>query len=257
MQLTELAEVMATTEDHPRRRSRVLYLTAAPGGLEPAGFADTVGDVVTVLDRLDTEGADGLAVQTRVGAHDEPEDRPAAVVASRSGGFALAVAPGHGRPAASLDRSPRPDDPPALQLCWRVVVHALAALDATDEIPQPPDDPHPAAYLMAAWLGTLLEAAKVDAGVLDRVRALPDEAGLVQALDLPADVRGWDAVHAAAGVRAPELADRLGRNGVAWEAHVLLGDPARHLAAIAESGRVELADALFGDLTERGWARAV
>lgn len=256
MHLLDLAHVLATTPDHPQQRSRVLYLTDTADGLEPAGFADAVGDVVTVLDRLDTEGADGLAVQTRVGVHDEPDDRPAAVVASRAGRFAMAVAEEDGRPAA-LDRAPRPDDPPALQLCWRVVVHALAALERRDAIPEPPDDPHPAAYLVAAWLGTLLQAAKVDASVLDRVQALPSEAGLVEALDLPVELAGWDAVREAAAVRAPGAADRLGRNGVAWEAHVLLGDPGAHLAAVAESGRVDLADRLFGDLIERGWARAV
>lgn len=261
MDLRDLAEVMAATEDHPRHRSRVLYLTDVGDGLEPAGFADAVGDVVTVLDRLDTEGADGLAIQTRVGAPDEQgdrvPDRPVAIVVGRGGGFAVAAAEGHGRPAVSLDRAPRPDDPAVLQLCWRFVVHALAALEARDAIPEPPDDPHPGAYLMAAWLGTLLTAAKVDAGVLDRVQALPSEAGLVEALDLSADARGWDAVHEAVAARDPEAAARLGRNGVAWEAHTLLGDPARHLSAVAESGRVELADAMFGDLTQRGWARAV
>ena len=260
MDLLQLAEVMAATDDHPRRGSRVLYLTEEAGDLEPAGFADAVGDVVTVLDRLDTEGADGLAVQTRVGTPDteggEVADRPAAVVVSRDGGVAMAVAEGHGRPAGRLDRAPRPDDPPALQLCWRFVVHALAALDAADAIPEPPDDPHPAAYLMAAWLGTVLQAAKVDAEILDRLHDLPSEAGLVEALGLPSDVRGWDAVHEAARIRDPAMAARLGRNGVAWEAHVLLGDPSRHLAAVAESGRVELADTLFRELTERGWARA-
>jgi hypothetical protein len=260
VQLVDLARVLATTEDHPRHRSRVLYLSDDGGGPEPAGFADAVGDVVTVLDRLDTEGADGLAVQTRVGAPqagaDEPVDRPAAVVALRDGGFAMAVGAGHGRPTVASDHAPRPDDAPALQLCWRFVVHAMAALDAADAIPEPPDDPHPAAYLMAAWLRTVLQAAKVDAEVLDRIRVLPDEAGLVAALGLPVDASGWDAVREAAAVRAPEVAERLGRNGTAWEAHVLLGDPGVHLAAVAESGRVELADRLFADLTERGWARA-
>ena len=102
----------------------------------------------------------------------------------------------------------------------------------------------------------MLEAAKVDASVLDRLGGLPDEAGLVAALDLPADLAGWDAVAEAAAVRAPAATARaLGRNGVAWEAHVLLGDPGAHLAAVAESGRVDLADAMFGELTERGWAR--
>ncbi len=261
MDLRDLAEVMAATEDHPRHRSRVLYLTGVDDGLEPAGFADAVGDVVTVLDRLDTEGADGLAIQTRVGAPEEQDgqvpDRPVAIVASRGGGVAVAAAAWHGRPASSIDRAPRPDDPEVLQLCWRFAVHALAALDASDAIPEPPDDPHPGAYLMAAWLETLLTAAKVDDEVLDRVQALPGEAGLVEALDLSADVRGWDAVHEAVETRHPAAAARLGRNGVAWEAHVLLGDPASYLSAVAESGRIELADALFGELTQRGWARAV
>lgn len=257
----DLAHVLATTEDHPRRRSRVLYLTDTGDGLEPVGFADAVGDVVTVLDRLDTEGADGLAVQTRVGTpdgeHGEAPDRPAAVVATRDGSFASAVAEGHGRPDAATDRAPRPDDLPALQLCWRFVVHALAALERSDAIPPPPDDPHPAAYLTAAWLDTVLHAAKVDDEVLDRIRDLPSEAGLVERLDLPGHLEGWDAVLEAAAVRAPAAAARLGRNGVAWEAHVLLGDPGEMLGAIARSGRVELADRLFGELTGRGWARAV
>lgn len=252
MTLLDLAHVLAST-DHPRRQSRVLYLTETGDGLEPAGFVDAVGDVATVLDRLDTAGADGLAVQTHV---DGPDGHPVAVVATRTGGFAAAVAARHGRPAVGLDRAPRPDDPAALHLCWRFVVHGLAALERADAVPEPPDDPHPAAYLMAAWLEGLQEAARTDPGVLDRIGGLPDEAGLVAALHLPEQLSGWDAVHEAVVARAPAAAARLGRNGVAWEAHVLLGDPGAHLAGVAESGHVELADRLFGDLTERGWARA-
>ena len=258
MDLRELAEVIAATEDHPRTRSRILYLTGTATDLEPSGFADAVGDVTTVLDRLDTEGADGLAVQTRIGAARRAgATAPAAVVVSRDGGFAVAVAEDHGQPAVGLDRAPRPDDPQVLQQCWRVVVHALAAMDAADAIPEPPDDPHPAAYLMAAWLGTILQVAKVDDEVLDRVRDLPSEAELVSDLGLPRDLAGWDAVHAAVALQAPRVAEYLGRNGVAWEAHELLGDPGAHLAAVAEAGRHELADTLFAQLTERGWARPV
>ncbi len=257
MNLLDLAQLLATTEDHPGRRARVLYLTHTDGGLEPAGFADAVGDAATVLDRLDTEGADALAVQTRVGSVDAGTDRAVAVVATRQGDFAIAVTPDGGGDGAATttDRAPRRGDPPATQACWRFVVHALAALDRADAIPEPPDDPHPAAYLMAAWLSTLLAAAKVDPEVLDRAGGLPDEAGLVAALDLPAELSGWDAVHRAVEVSHPTVADRLGRQGVAWEAHELLGDPGAHLAAVAESGRVDLADQLFGELTERGWAR--
>ncbi len=257
MELRELAEVIATTEDHPRTRSRILYLTGTATDLEPSGYADAVGDVTTVLDRLDTEGADGLAVQTRIGAADDPTARPAAVVVSRDGGFAAAVAGDDGSPVDSLDRAPRPDDPPALHVTWRVVVHALAAMGATDAIPEPPDDPHPAAYLMAAWLGTILEVAKVDDEVLDRIHDLPGEAELVSDLGLSRDLAGWDAVYAAVALEHPSVADHLGRNGVAWEAHELLGDPGRYLAAVAEAGRHELADTLFAQLTEKGWARAV
>lgn len=258
MTLIELAQVLASTEDHPRRGSRVLYLLREQGELAPAGFADAVGDVTTVLDRLDTDGADGLAVQTRGVTGDGPdgdtEGRPVAVVATREGGFAMAVG-GPGGDAA--DRAPRADDAPPLQQCWRVVVHALAALDRIDAIPEPPDDPHPAAYLMAAWLGALLEASHDDASTLDRGPELPDEPALVRALGLPVELRGWDAVHEAVATRAPAAAARLGRNGVAWQANLLLGDPGRHLAALAASGRVELADALFAQLTARGWARAI
>lgn len=257
MNLLDLAHLLATTEDHPGRRARVLYLTQTDGGLEPAGFADAVGDAATVLDRLDTEGADALAVQTRVGSADDGTDRAVAVVATRRGDFAIAVTPevdGDGA-ATTTDRAPRRDDPAATQACWRFVVHALAALDRADAIPEPPDDPHPATYLMAAWLSTLLAAAKVDPEVLDRTAGLPDEPGLVAALDLPAELSGWDAVHRAVAVTHPSVADRLGRHGVAWEAHELLGDPGAYLAAVAESGRVDLADQLFGELTDRGWAR--
>lgn len=252
MNLLDLAEVLASTDDHPRRGSRVLYLTPGDGGLEPAGFADTVGDVTTVLDRLDTEGADGLAVQAHVVAGEEPAPHPVAVVADRTGGFAMVVA---GEVGAASDHAPRPDDPAALQQCWRFVVHALAALDRAADIPEPPDDPHPAAYLMAAWLATVVEAAKLDPEVLDQLESLPDEAGLVGALGLPPRLRGWDAVHAAAMARSEQRAHRLGRNGTAWQAHVLLGDPAAMLSAVADAGRVELADALFAQLIERGWAR--
>lgn len=258
MNLPELAHVLATTEDHPGGRARVLYLTDTEDGLELAGFADAVGDVVTVLDRLDTEGADALAVQTRVDPADDARAQLVAVVATRRGEYAVSVAP-HGAGGAdevvTTDRPPRQDDPAAVQACWRLVVHALAALDRRDAIPEPPDDPHPAAYLMAAWLSTILAAAKVEPEVLDRAGGLPDEPGLVAALDLPAELSGWDAVYEAVAVGQPAAADRLGRNGVAWEAHELLGDPGAHLAAVAESGRVDLADQLFDELTDRGWAR--
>lgn len=262
MDLLELAQVLATTEDHPGGRTRVLYLTDTGDGLEPAGFADAVGDVVTVLDRLDTEGADALAVQTRVGSPDDGDARRVAVVATREGTFAVAVAPtgpvdGDGTDAIATDRAPRADDPPALQTCWRLVVHSLAAMERSDAIPEPADDPHPAAYLMAAWLATILAAAKVEPEVLDRAGGLPEEPGLVAALDLPAELSGWDAVYEAVATTQPAVARRLGRNGVAWEAHELLGDPGAHLAAVAESGRAVLADQLFDELTERGWARPV
>lgn len=257
MNLLELAHVLATTEDHPGGRARVLYLTDTGDGLEPVGFADAVGDVVTVLDRLDTEGADALGVQTRVGLVDDGSARRVGVVATREGAFALAVAPsGAGADeATSTDRAPRVGDPPAVQACWRLVVHGLAAMGRHDAIPEPPDDPHPAAYLMAAWLDTVLAAAKVEPEVLDRAGGLPEEPGLVAALDLPAELSGWDAVYEAVATTQPGVADRLGRNGVAWEAHDLLGDPSAYLAAVAESGRVELADQLFEELTARGWAR--
>lgn len=258
MNLLELAQVLATTPDHPPRRSRVLYLVDDGDGPEPAGFADTVGDVTTVLDQLDTEGADGLAVQVRVTVGGEQDDaRPAAVVATRAGGFAASVAESTGGTTESLDRAPRPADSAALQACWRLVVHALAALDRADAIPEPPDDPHPGAYLMAAWLAGVVEEAKVDARAFDRVEGLPTEAALVDALGLPAALHGWDAVHEAATVRAPAAAGRLGRNGVAWEAHTILGDPGRHLGALADAGRVDLADAIFAELTARGWARPI
>lgn len=257
--MLDLAHLLATTEDHPGRRARVLYLTDTDDGLEPAGYADAVGDAATVLDRLDTEGADALGIQTRVGSSEDGSDRAVAVVATRGGHFALAVTPEEGGDGATVtsDRAPLRGDPPATQACWRFVVHALAALDRADAIPEPPDDPHPAAYLMAAWLSTLLTAAKVDPEVLDRTGGLPDEPGLVAALDLPVELSGWDAVHHAVAVGNPTLADRLGRDGVAWEAHELLGDPGAHLAAVAESGRVDLADQLFAELTDRGWARPV
>lgn len=251
--LLDLAHVMATTPDHPRRRTRVLYLTDTGDGLEPVGFADVVGDVTTVLDRLDTEGADGLAVQTRVVGEADGAGRPVAVVASRAGRFATAVADGDG--PTTLDRAPRPGDPQVMQDCWRLVVHALAALERADAIPEPPDDPHPGAYLMAAWLGVVLDAADGDPAALDAIAGLPDEPDLVAALDLPAQLSGWDAVQHAVASRHPAAADRLGRNGIAWEAHALLGDPGAHLTAVAETGRVELADALFEQLTARGWAR--
>lgn len=253
MRPLDLAEVLATT-DHPGTRPRVLYCTETGEGLEPAGYADAVGDVVTVLDRLDTEGADALAIQHAVAVQGEDEPRHAAVVATRTGDHAVVVAGLDGTTATS-DRAPAPDDPPAVQACWRVVVHALAALDRADAIPEPTDDPHPAAYLMAAWLRPLIEAAAVDAEVLDRVTDLPSESGLVGALDLPHDLHGWDAVHAAVAAIHPQTADRLGRNGVAWEAHELLGDPGALLGAIARTGHVDLADHLFAQLTARGWAR--
>lgn len=258
MDLRDLAEVLATTEDHPRARSRVLYLVAADDGLEPAGFADAVGDVVTVLDRLDTTGADGLAVLTRVGAPGAPDDsapaRPVAVVAARDGAFAVAIADDHGGHVVVLDRPPRPDDDPGVQLAWRFVVHALAALDASAAIPAPPDDPHPAAYLTAAWLVARLEEARLAPAVLDDLD-LPDEAGLVAALGLAADCSGWDAVLALAERSAPVTAARLGRHGVAWEANVLVGDPGHQLTAVAASGRLAVADGIFDDLLGRGWAR--
>lgn len=258
MNLLELAQVLATTPDHPPRRSRVLYLVDDGDGPEPAGFADAVGDVATVLDQLDTEGADGLAVQVRVLVDGPEEDaRPAAVVATRDGAFAVAVGGAGDGATQTLDRAPRPGDPDALQACWRLVVHTLAALDRSDAIPEPPDDPHPGAYLMAAWLAGVVEDAKVDASTLDRIEGLPTEAGLVDAIGLPAGLDGWDAVHEAATVRAPVAAGRLGRNGVAWEAHAILGEPGRHLGALADAGRVELADAIFAELTARGWARPI
>ena len=252
MNLLDLAEVLASTADHPRRGSRVLYLTREGDGLEPAGFADAVGEVTTVLDRLDTEGADGLAVQTHVAGGEGSEPRPVAVVADRGGAFAMAA--GGSDPQAS-DRAPRPGDSVPLQQCWRFVVHALAALDRAGDIPEPPDDPNPAAYLAAAWLGTVVEAAKLDAEVFDGLRALPDEAGLVAALGLPSDLRGWDAVHAVAREGSEGEARRLGRNGVAWEAHRLLGDPGALLSAVAEAGHVALADRFFEQLIQRNWAR--
>lgn len=258
MDLLELAQVLATTEDHPGARARVLYLTGTGEGLEPAGFADAVGDVVTVLDRLDTAGADALAVQTRVGVVDQGTARLVAIVATRGGAYAVSVAPhdqGGAGELVTTDRPPRQDDPAAVQACWRLVVHALAALERPDAIPEPPDDPHPAAYLMAAWLSTVLAAAKVEPEVLDRAGGLPEEPGLVAALDLPAELSGWDAVYEAVATTQPAAADRLGRNGVAWEAHELLGDPSAHLAAVAELGRVDLADRIFQELTDRGWAR--
>ena len=87
-------------------------------------------------------------------------------------------------------------------------------MDAADAIPEPPDDPHPAAYLMAAWLGTILQVAKVDDEVLDRVRDLPSEAEAGRpTLGLPRDMAGWDAVHAAVALQAPQVAEHLGRNG--------------------------------------------
>ena len=97
----------------------------------------------------------------------------------------------------------------------------------------------------------------MDDEVLDRVRDLPSETELVADLGLSSDLAGWDAVHAVVAQQAPQVASYLGRNGVAWEAHTLLGDPGTHLAAVAEAGRHELADTLFAQLTERGWARPV
>lgn len=254
MDLTALAHALAVTDERPARMSRVLYLADEGEGLAPAGYVDAVGDVATVLDRLDTEGADGLAVQARVAVPAEPEPRAVAVVAARTGDLAAAAASGTARDAVRLDRAPRPGDPAALHGAWRLVVHALAALDRADAIPEPPDDPHPGAYLMAAWLERLVASA--DDAVLDQVGALPDEPALVAALDLSAHVGGWDAVHAVATAAHPAQADRLGRNGVAWEAHELVGDPGAALAALAGTGRVALADQLFATLTERGWARA-
>ena len=252
MDLTPLAQVLATTEQRPARASRVLYLTGQDDGLAPAGYADAVGDVATVLDRLDTEGADGLAVQVRVPHADG--DRPAAVVVDRGGHFALAVVDDGDDPVLTRDTPPRRDDPVAVAACWRVIVHALAAVDRSDAVPEPPDDPHPAAYLAGAWLVSRLASRGDNGHALDRVE-LPSESGLVEDLDLPAELTGWDAVHAAVQASSPEQADRLGRNGVAWEAHELLGDPGRALASVAESVGTATADRFFEALVERGWAR--
>lgn len=248
MELTALAEVLASTDDRPARMARVLYLTEQEGALAPAGFADAIGDPASVLARLDTEGADGLAVQVFV--DDEMgEAVPAAVVASRAGAFALAIGDEDG-----LDRAPQADDGPEVASCWRLVVHALGALDRADAVPEPPDDPHPGAYLMAAWLAGRIDAADgdgVDLSSLD----LPSEADLAD--DLGATSTGWDAVHEVVAAARPEIADHLGRNGVAWQAHDLLGDPGSVLGALARRGHVDTADRLFDALTERGWARPV
>lgn len=252
MDLSPLARVLATTDARPARMSRVLYLMDQGEGLVPAGYVDAVGDVATVLDRLETEGADGLAVQARVAVPDESAPRDTAVVAARTGDHAMAVADDPSE-AAALDRAPRPGDPPALQGAWRLVVHALAALERPDAIPEPPDDPHPGAYLLAAWLDRLV--ASGDDATLDGLTELPDETALVADLGAPANLAGWDAVHALVRTAHPEAAARLGRNGVAWEAHELLAEPGAALSGLAGTGRVELADRVFADLAHRGWAR--
>lgn len=251
MDVTELAEVLASSDDRPDTRSRILYLVEEDGELAAAGYADAVGEVVDVLDRLDTEGAAGLAVQTRIpGA----EDTWAAAVATRDGQHALAISAPGGRGAVLSGIAPAPNAASEVHRAWPVVVHALAALECPDAIPQPPDDPHPGAYLMAAWLARRLSAVSEDADPLDDVD-LPDEGSLVEGLGLDTTLSGWDAVDALAREEWPELASRLGRNGVAWEAHLLLGDPSRSLAALASTGHVDAADRLFAQLLDRGWAR--
>lgn len=250
MDLTPLARVLASTERRPARASRVLYLADQGEGLAPAGYADAVGDVATVLDRLDAEGADGVAVQLRV--PDGERTSPASVVVTRAGGYALAIVDGDDE--VVRDAPPGRDDPAAVATCWRLVVHGLAALDRSDVVPEPPDDPHPAAYLAGAWMRNALQSRITDGHPLEGAQ-LPSEDGLVGALDLPTDLRGWDAVHAAVQASRPQDADRLGRNGVAWEAHDLLGDPGHALAAVADAVGVATADAFFDALVDRGWAR--
>jgi hypothetical protein len=278
--LAELTRLLATTEDRPARMARVLYLDDAG---EPAGFADVVGDPATVLDRLDTEGADGLAIQ--LWAFDGAVQVPAAVGVNRSGRWSLAVAGGAGAGQAGDghagdgpvevaldDRVPMAEDPAVVASCWTLVIHALAALDRADAIPEPPDDPNPAAYLAAAWLGQQLAAAELvadtsdpvvrtgpedDAGTALGVLELPDEAGLVKALGLDGALAGWDAVHAAVADARADDASRLGRNGVAWHAHDLLGDPGRVLGALAAAGHVDTADRIFATMIDRGWVRPV
>lgn len=273
MDLAELVHLLATTEDRPVRMARVLYLGDVG---EPAGFVDVVGDLATVLDRLDTEGADGLAIQ--LWAFDGTVEVPAAVAANRSGRWSLAVAGGaeaghaaDGHVEVALDdRAPVAEDPAVVASCWTLAIHALAALDRADAIPEPPDDPHPAAYLAAAWLGQQLAATDLvadtpgsvvragpDGGAAVALGALelPDEAGLVEALGLAGALAGWDAVHAAVADARSDDASRLGRNGVAWHAHDLLGDPGRVLGALAAAGHVDTADRLFATMIERGWVR--